>query len=120
MVLVKTQSPGEGVFSDGQFLSTESLGILIGAGVSGLLSLISIFLFKERTFQILLAAISSLLQLFSVIGWCFLTVSNAGKLNEFAPGPGLYVSMAGIILIWLATRAIRKDEALIKSMDRLR
>ncbi|MBK6545414.1 MAG: DUF4293 domain-containing protein [Saprospiraceae bacterium] len=118
--VVKTTSASAGVFSDLILYANESMSILIGSGVTGILVFISIFLYKERTFQILLSAGSSLLHLILCVGSPFLLLSKSNKLNEFVPDTGLFLSMAGIVLIWLATRAIRRDEALVKSMDRLR
>ncbi|MBK9106995.1 MAG: DUF4293 family protein [Saprospiraceae bacterium] len=47
-------------------------------------------------------------------------IQKAGKINQFEPGIGLWLSGIGLFMCWLATRSIRKDEALVRSMDRLR
>lgn len=120
MVLAKTPATGLGVFSDQIFLSSESYAVLIGSGVSGILVLISIFLYNERVMQILLVAVSSLIQMITGVGVPFYIIQKAGKMSQFDPAMGLWLSGIGLFLCWLATRAIRKDEALVRSMDRLR
>lgn len=120
LVLLKTENPGEAYFSDSVFYANESMLILIGSGVSAIMALISVFLYKERAMQIIVAAVSSLMHLLFCIGACFYSVFKYQKLAEFIPANGLYFSMAGIILVWLAVRAIRRDQDLVKSMDRLR
>jgi len=120
MILLRTENPGDAYFSDSVFYANESMLIQIGSGVSALMALISIFLYKERGMQIILAAISSLMHMLFCIGACFWSVFKYQKLAEFIPANGMYFSMAGIVLVWLAVRAIRRDQDLVKSMDRLR
>jgi len=120
LVLLKTENPGEAYFSDSVFYANESMLILIGSGVSAIMALISVFLYKERGMQIIVAAVSSLMHLLFCIGACFYNFFKYQKLAEFIPANGMYFSMAGIILVWLAVRAIRRDQDLVKSMDRLR
>lgn len=120
MIIVKTLTPGEGVLADQVLYISESMPLLIGSGISGILSLIAVFLYNERTFQILIAALSSMLQLILGIGTCFIILYKTNKLNDFSPQLGFFLTMGGIIFIWLATRAIRKDQEIVRSMDRLR
>lgn len=118
--MVKTITPGDGVLADQMLFVAESLTLMIGSGVSGILALIAVFLYKERTFQILVSASASLLHLILVIGTCFIILYKTNKLNDFSPQLGFFLAMAGIVFIWLASRAIRKDQELLRSMDRLR
>ncbi len=120
MILTKTENPGEGIFSDSIFYANESMLILIGSGTSALMAMIAVFLFKERGMQIILSAVSSLIHMLFCIGACFFAIYKYQKLNDFIPFSGLYFSMAGIVLVWLAVRAIRRDQDLVRSMDRLR
>ena len=120
MILMTSQNPGEAYFSDSTFYANESMLIQIGSGVSALMALISVFLYKERGMQIILAAVSSLMHLLFCIGASFWSVFKYQKLAEFIPANGMYCSMAGIVLVWLAVRAIRRDQELVRSMDRLR
>ncbi|MBK9106994.1 MAG: DUF4293 family protein [Saprospiraceae bacterium] len=67
LVLASTPSEGLGVFADKVFWSGESFVVLMGSGVSGILVLISV-LYKERVMQILLVAVSSLIQMIMGVG----------------------------------------------------
>jgi hypothetical protein len=96
--------------------STILLTILI-SGV-GLAALISIFLYKNRKLQsriVLLALMVSLVNLVLL----FL------EARDFETGKGAYsltaaLSFAVPVFLFLAMRGIRKDEKLVKSLDRLR
>jgi hypothetical protein len=120
MVMVRTMTPGPGIYSDKVLYVGESIALMLGSGISGLLAFIAIFLFKERTFQIMTTALASLTQLILCVGTVFFGLYKTKKLNAFDPDMGLFLAMAGMVFIWLATRAIKKDQELVKSMDRLR
>jgi hypothetical protein len=120
IALFKTQQHGDGVFSDGMFYARESYAALIGSGVAGILCLIAIFLYRERIMQTLIVAAACLIQLVFSVGWPYYQVFLAGQSSHSVPGLGLWISVAGLLLCWLAVRAIRRDEALVRSMDRLR
>ena len=104
------------------FLATESLlsfALAIGIAV---LSTVTIFLFKDRKTQsklvwigILLSAVVIGLQVYSVEG--FKTSVNMTQ-GTYQWGGLLPIAM--LIFLFLAASGIRKDEKLIKSLDRLR
>ncbi len=120
IIIASTRAEGPGVFADLVFYTQESFVLLLGAGVAGLLVLIAVFLYKERIMQILITAVASLIQMLLGIGVPFYQINHAGKMDQFTPGAGLWLTALGLMFCWLATRAIRKDENLVKSMDRLR
>jgi len=90
--------------------------------IVALLPLVIIFFFRNRKQQITFCYSAALV----IIGhsfWLAQTVKKATdgimlKSNNF--GVGLFLPCIAILLIFLAIKAIRKDEALIKSADRLR
>lgn len=115
-----TMSPGEGIFAD-SLLKTSEDSILSGACLtSALMALIAVFLYKNRESQLIVSALSGLIQAVAFIGWGFYLLYKSGLFQQFRADFALYSGMAGIFVNWLATRAIRKDAALVKSMDRLR
>ena len=86
-----------------------------------LLTLIAIFMFKNRKIQILLGRLNYLL----ILGLIVVLYLNIDKLNEslnstIEYGVGLYLPVAALAFNFLANRAIKKDQDLIKSLDRLR
>lgn len=87
---------------------------------SALLSFIAIFLFKNRKLQTVVCRLNILLSfiLLGVFVYRSLTVSGDKALSE--KGIGMLIPIFSIVLLVLANRAIRKDELLVKSADRLR
>lgn len=84
-----------------------------------------VFFYKNRQRQLLLARTANLLTM-AVVVFLFITdnsirayLAQGGRLeNTFGISAGLPLLM--IVFILLAERGIRKDQALVKSMDRLR
>lgn len=91
----------------------ENYGFLIAP----VLLLLSLFLFKKRTLQSLVVLIISLQQLLQ-IGLLLASFDLSDDINftEIV----LLLSFITVVLTWLARRGIRKDEALVRSVDRIR
>jgi len=90
--------------------------------VSGVLSLISIFLFKNRKNQFVINRLNILANL-TILGVLiyFLLVSTMPSENlSSSKGIGTFIPLVAIVLLVMANKAIQKDENLIKSVDRLR
>ncbi|HVW95487.1 MAG TPA: DUF4293 domain-containing protein [Mucilaginibacter sp.] len=114
-----------GVYQDvnGQYTHTEFfMGITIVTAILGLIPLIIIFLYKNRKQQIALCYSTLLV----IIGYSF-WLSRAAKnvmgsiqVDTHNWGIGLFLSSLSMLFILLAVRAIKADEKLIKSADRLR
>lgn len=118
--LLQTQSPGNGVFSDQILHITENKILLSACILSSLLALTAIFLFNIRIRQALLSGMAAIIQLVGVLGvGIWLSYENQ-HLNDMIPGIAMILGVIGILFCWLANRAIRKDETLVRSMDRLR
>lgn len=109
-------------------VTAEGSSLLSGAWVLNaitvlipLLSLITIFLFKKRVLQIRLIVITLVL-LAGFYGLMFIYLWQFGKVLEAS----MYVEMIAsfplicIILDILAIRAIGRDEALVRSLNRIR
>lgn len=104
------------------FLSTESLPLFALSIIAGLLALVTIFLFKNRKLQIKLSALGLLLSA-GLIALVVYNFGNYGKTPDVAKTAyswGALMPIAMFILFILAWGNIRKDEKLIKSLDRLR
>ena len=85
--------------------------------IAPVLLLLSLFLFKKRSLQSLAVLIISLQQLLQ-IGLLLPSFDLSDDINftEIA----LLLSFITLVLSWLARRGIRKDEALVRSVDRIR
>jgi uncharacterized protein DUF4293 len=91
--------------------------LILTAGV-GLASLIAIFLYKNRKLQSRIALIALLVSIINLVLFFMQT-------QKYLPGQGNYnltAIFAIVIPIFLimAMRGIKKDEKLVKSLDRLR
>lgn len=104
---------------DIQHFSTLFLLILIS--ISVITTLISIFLYKKRMLQIRFNVFNIVLQLGS-IGMVFFYLIQAKREFgvDYSTGFLIVLPLAAAILTFLAIRAIARDEALIRSIDRLR
>ncbi len=88
-------------------------------GVIGLLSFVAIFLFKNRNLQMRISVFASLLVIFLVI---LLGYFSWSKIANPTATIGLSAILPLIIFIFLlmARRAVKKDDDLVKSVDRIR
>lgn len=111
------------VMSDGVLNPLDNFGLLGLTGLAIILSFAGIFLFKNRPLQGKLSGLGVLVSIFllALAVMTALSVKNAIPAGgSVAYGPGWIAAVAGAVLFWLASRAIRKDENLVRSMDRLR
>ena len=89
-----------------------------------LMPIVAIFLFKNRKFQLKLSS-SAMLSYTAFVVLMAITISENMKLVKGFQGEGSYtwgiaLPFVAVIFLFLASRAIRKDENLVKSADRLR
>lgn len=89
-------------------------------GFSSLLALISIFSFKNRQNQFVINRLNMILNfiLIGLLVYNSLTLSGEAKVSE--KGIGMLLPIFSIVLLVLANKAIKKDEDLVKSVDRIR
>jgi hypothetical protein len=88
-----------------------------------IVSFSSIFMFKKRILQIRLNTFNIILYIFMYIvafGYFFLFKDDFGITNDYSLGISSLFPLINIILTYLAIRAIGADEALVKSLNRLR
>lgn len=107
-----------GIFK-GEELLFSGLPILLFMGIVSALHLVVIFLFKKRILQIRILAFTILL-LLGLFGMFFYFTYASFDEVKVAFKIATALPVASAILDWLAIRAIGKDEALIRSADRLR
>jgi Domain of unknown function (DUF4293) len=88
--------------------------------VSALLTFIAIFQFKNRQLQFVLGRLSILTN-FIIIGIVvYFTQNLSGEINVSEKGIGLLIPILTIVFVVIANKAIKRDEELVKSVDRLR
>ena len=93
------------------------VGLIFG---SILLTLLSIFNFKKRQLQFVINRLSIILNflLLGVFVYRSLTLSGETLVSE--KGIGVLLPIISIVFLVMANKAIKKDEDLVKSVDRLR
>ena len=109
-------------FSD-QVYNIQDHGALLGAfAVAGALALICIFLFNNRQAQIRVAIFAFIANFIGLILAVMFYLQDAASSADVVINdqPGSYLPFAFLVLVLLALRFIRKDDKLVKSMDRLR
>jgi hypothetical protein len=88
--------------------------------VSVLMTLISLFAFKKRKLHFVLGRINIILNFVLVGFFAYWSLSLPGEMDISEKGIGMLLPLLSIVFIALANKAIKKDEDLVKSVDRLR
>ncbi len=128
-VLPYAAAPAETVgasatFADGVFNLGDRLGLLIGTSVAMALAIAAFFLFKNRPVQSRITSIgmfaATFVAVMLAVQFFFLTEEIGSSMTNVRYQAGVGMPAISVLLLWLANRAIRKDEALVRSSDRLR
>lgn len=111
------------IFQDARYTAQDSMALLILFALAGLVALIAIFLFRNRVLQSRLSLLGAIVALAGAV-WAIIAAMQ-DKAVEAATaaidyGFGMALPVLAIIFAVLASRFIRKDDKLVKSMDRLR
>ena len=87
---------------------------------SALLSVISIFLYQNRKSQFMLGRLNIILNFILLGIFVYQSLNLSGETNVSEKGIGILLPVFSIVCLALANKAIKKDEDLVKSVDRLR
>jgi hypothetical protein len=87
---------------------------------SAVLAVLAIFRFKDRKSQFVLNRLNMILNLFLLGFFVYRSLNLSGETLVSEKGIGMLIPVFSIVFLVLANRAIKKDEDLIKSVDRLR
>jgi hypothetical protein len=104
------------------YYATENLVVFALSIAVAVMSAVAIFLYKKRTTQFKLAVFGIVLSIAVVA----LEVYYINAFKQSTPmvkgtyNAGGLLPIAMVIFLWLAAGGIRKDEKLVKSLDRLR
>lgn len=93
------------------------LGAFLGVAV---LACSAIFLYKKRQNQFVLNRLNMILNLFLLGFFVYRSLNLSGETAVSEKGIGMLIPVFSIVFLVLANRAIKKDEDLVKSVDRLR
>ncbi len=89
-------------------------------GLSTVLSMLSIFFYNKRQHQFVMGRLNIILNLILLGLFAYRELNLPGGANASEKGIGMFLPIAAIVFVALANKAIKKDEDLVKSVDRLR
>jgi hypothetical protein len=90
-------------------------------GLSTALSVLAILFHTKRQHQFVLGRLNMILNLILLGLLVYRTLSTSGGTSAVSEkGVGMFLPIFSIVLLVLANKAIKKDEDLVKSVDRLR
>jgi hypothetical protein len=116
--------PDGSLLADGVLMGYEHVALWGAMKLAAIICLIAVFMFRNRPRQLQLTVVAAVLYLLAILLSGFFVFVDYQKLaageRYLAIGPGLTLPLAGVLLCLLAIRYIRKDERLVRSMDRLR
>nr|WP_294789254.1 DUF4293 domain-containing protein [uncultured Flavobacterium sp.] len=102
------------------FYSMQDQLYTIILGLTTMLSIISIISFKKRQNQFVLNRLNIILNLILLGLFVYRSLNLSGETEVSEKGIGMFLPIVAIVLLVLANKAIKKDEDLVKSVDRLR
>ncbi len=95
--------------------------VFAGFITSAFFSLVAIFRYKNRKSQFMLGRLNIILN-FILLGFFVyqLLIAPGEPIDDSEKGVGVFIPIISIVFLALANKAIKKDEDLVKSVDRLR
>ena len=93
------------------------LGLIFG---SILVTFISIFSYKKRKSQFVNNRLNIILNFFLLGVFVYRSLTLSGEILVSEKGIGVFLPIISIVFLVMANKAIKKDEDLVKSVDRLR
>jgi len=101
------------------FMTNQIFTILFGLSTS--LSLLSILFYKKRQHQFVINRLNIILNLILLGLFVYHSLNVSGEtVSVSEKGIGMFLPIISIVFLVLANKAIKKDEDLVKSVDRLR
>ncbi len=88
--------------------------------VAAILAFVAIFIFKNRKLQFVVGRFTILINLILLGLLIYVSLTLPGEASVSEKGIGMFIPILAILLLVLANKAIKKDEDLVKSVDRLR
>lgn len=98
----------------------DTIPVSIAFYATAALAVIAVFLFKNRKNQFVVNRLNMILNLFLLGFFVYRSLNLSGESNISEKGIGMLIPVFSIVFLTLANRAIKKDEDLVKSVDRLR
>ena len=101
------------------FMQSQVFTVLLG--LSTTLTVLSIVSYKKRQNQFVIGRLNIILNLILLGLFVYRSLNVSGETPAVSEkGIGMFLPVVAIVLLVLANKAIKKDEDLVKSVDRLR
>ena len=97
------------------------MGLALSLTLTMIIAFIAIFLFKNRTLQFNTVKLATYIQIVAV-GSAAGVIFSLGGLGSYLwqEAFGVLLILVSLFFLWMAGRGIKKDDELVKSMDRIR
>ncbi|OYQ43348.1 transcription termination factor Rho [Flavobacterium cyanobacteriorum] len=106
------------------YMFMYNLAFIVLFGLSTTLSIISILTYKKRKKQFVMGRLNIILNLILLGLFVYQSLNLSGETDPekvvSEKGIGMILPVVSIVFLSLANKAIKKDEDLVKSVDRLR
>mgnify|MGYP001826327331 FL=1 len=106
--------------SGDQVFAQNEMVAMVSFYASSALAIIAILFFKNRQNQFVTNRLNMILNLFLLGFFVYRSLNLSGETLVSEKGIGMLIPVFSIVFLVLANRAIKKDEDLVKSVDRLR
>ena len=101
------------------FMQSQVYTILLGLSTS--LTLLGVVSYKKRQNQFVIGRLNIILNLILLELFVYRSLNLSGETPAVSEkGIGMFLPIISIVMLVLANKAIKKDEDLVKSVDRLR
>ncbi|MDG1729629.1 MAG: DUF4293 domain-containing protein [Algibacter sp.] len=106
--------------ADAKVFAKDAIYVFVAFLASAFLALVTIFRYKNRKSQFMLGRLNIILNFFLLGFFVYQSLNVSGETAVSEKGIGMLLPIVSIVLLALANKAIKKDEDLVKSVDRLR
>lgn len=107
--------------AEGPFYFMQDITYTAMVGLNVSLLLVSILFYKKRQHQFVLNRLNMIIMLILLGLFVYRSLNVSGGTAAVSEkGIGIYLPLISIVFLALANKAIKKDEELVKSVDRLR
>lgn len=106
---------------DGSVMYAKDYPSILGIfGFSAFFAIFSIFRYKKRKNQFILGRFNIILNFILLGLFVYQSLNLSGETKVSEKGIGMLIPLISIVFLALANKAIKKDEDLVKSVDRIR
>ena len=103
-----------------EIFAKNEVFISVAFYIGAILALMAILMFKNRKNQFVVNRLNLIVNLFLLGFFVYRSLNISGEITISEKGIGMLIPVFSIVFLVLANRAIKKDEDLVKSVDRLR